>query len=91
MPDVRAAVTLLAQLREASGDRVSSFELIPRIAVELTTRHIRGRERSARQAATTGTCCASCPSSRAAEPLDEVLEEALGAALDERHWCSMRR
>ena len=30
-----AAVALLARLREASGDRVSSFELIPRIGVEL--------------------------------------------------------
>src|SRR3984885_13721457 len=37
---VRAAVDLLARVREASGDRVSSFELIPRIAVDLTTRHI---------------------------------------------------
>src|SRR5690606_14936566 len=40
--DVRAAVTLLSELRAASGDQVSSYELIPRIAVELTTRHIPG-------------------------------------------------
>jgi FAD/FMN-containing dehydrogenase len=38
--DIEASVTLLAALRAASGDRVSSFELIPRIAVELTVRHI---------------------------------------------------
>src|SRR5581483_5881357 len=42
VPDVRSAVALLARLRERSGDRVSSFELIPRIAVELTTQHIPG-------------------------------------------------
>ncbi|EQD60577.1 FAD dependent oxidoreductase, partial [mine drainage metagenome] len=40
--DPRAAVQLLARLREASGERVSAFELIPRLAVELTTRHIPG-------------------------------------------------
>jgi FAD/FMN-containing dehydrogenase len=36
------AVALLALLRERAGDRLSSFELIPRIAVELTTRYISG-------------------------------------------------
>jgi FAD/FMN-containing dehydrogenase len=40
--DVRAAVELLATLRERSADLVSTFELIPRIAVELTARHIPG-------------------------------------------------
>ena len=39
---MQAAVELLARLREASGDRVSSFELIPRIGIELTPRHIPG-------------------------------------------------
>jgi FAD/FMN-containing dehydrogenase len=37
-----AAVALLDMLRVTSGDRVSSFELIPRIGIELTTRHIAG-------------------------------------------------
>ena len=37
--EVRVAVDLLARLREASGDRISSFELIPRIGVELTTQN----------------------------------------------------
>src|SRR5262249_53987117 len=39
---VQAAVEVLAHLREASGDCVSSFELIPRIGIELTTQHIPG-------------------------------------------------
>ncbi|MCW5571238.1 MAG: FAD-binding oxidoreductase, partial [Steroidobacteraceae bacterium] len=39
---VAAAVDLLNLLREASGDRVSSFELVPQVAIELTTRHISG-------------------------------------------------
>jgi D-lactate dehydrogenase (cytochrome) len=37
-----AAIELLAALRAASGDTVTTFELIPRLAVELTTRHIAG-------------------------------------------------
>jgi len=42
VPDLAAAVQLLARLREATGDLVTSFEFLPRIAVELVTRHIPG-------------------------------------------------
>jgi FAD/FMN-containing dehydrogenase len=35
-----SAVALLSRMRAGSGETVSSFELIPRIAVELTTKHI---------------------------------------------------
>jgi len=42
LPDIQSAIALLSELRTASGDRVSSFELIPRIAVELSVRHIEG-------------------------------------------------
>lgn len=42
VPDVAHAVRLLERLRAASGDQVSSFELVPQIAVELVTAHIPG-------------------------------------------------
>ena len=42
VPDMRAAVTLLGQLRDATGDCVTSFEYLPRIAVEFTTLHVPG-------------------------------------------------
>jgi D-lactate dehydrogenase (cytochrome) len=42
VPSTQAAVTLLSELRDASGDSVSSFELIPRIGIDLTTKHIPG-------------------------------------------------
>jgi FAD/FMN-containing dehydrogenase len=42
VPDMTAAVAVLARLREATGDCVTSFEYLPRIAVELTTRHVPG-------------------------------------------------
>jgi FAD/FMN-containing dehydrogenase len=81
VPDVRAAVTLLGELRAMSGDRVSSFELIPRVGIELTTRHIPGVSDPLPGAYSWYVLC-ELSSSRAAEPLDEVLEEALGAALE---------
>jgi FAD/FMN-containing dehydrogenase len=36
------ALELLAQLRRAAGDALSTFELMPRLAVELTVKHIAG-------------------------------------------------
>jgi len=80
LPDVRAAVTLLGELRAGSGDRISSFELISRPALELATRHIPGVSDPLSGAHPWYLLC-ELSSARAAEPLDEVLEEALGAAL----------
>jgi FAD/FMN-containing dehydrogenase len=80
IPDVRAAVMLLGELRAASGDRVSSFELIPRVGIELTSRYIPGVTDPLAAAYDWYVLC-ELSSSRAAEPLDAVLEEALGAAL----------
>jgi FAD/FMN-containing dehydrogenase len=83
VPDPRAAVALLARLRERSGERLSSFELIPRIAVELTTRHIPGvRDPLGVRHAWYALC--ELTSARADEPLDEQLEESLAGALEEK-------
>src|SRR5208337_768886 len=38
----RQALELLAHLRRATGDALTSFELMPRLAVELTIQHIAG-------------------------------------------------
>ena len=38
----RHALDLLARLRTAAGDHVTTFELMPRLAVELTVKHITG-------------------------------------------------
>ena len=42
VPDVAAAVALLAALRAAAGERVNCFELLPRSALELAQRHLEG-------------------------------------------------
>ena len=80
--DVRSAVALLGRLRETSGDRVSSFELIPRIAVELTRKHIPGVSDPMDRVHSWYVLC-ELTSSRASDSLDTVLQEALGAALAE--------
>ncbi len=36
------ALDLLAQLRGATGDQLTTFELLPRLAVELTVKHVPG-------------------------------------------------
>jgi FAD/FMN-containing dehydrogenase len=82
VPEVRAAVELLARLREASSDRVSSFELIPRIGIELTTRHIAGVSEPLDRPYPWYVLC-ELGASRAAEALDAVLEETLDSALTE--------
>jgi FAD/FMN-containing dehydrogenase len=81
VPDVQAAVDLLGELRDRSADLVSSFELIPRIAVDLTVRHIPGVSDPLGARHDWYVLC-ELTSSRAEEPLAETLETALGAALE---------
>jgi FAD/FMN-containing dehydrogenase len=79
--DVRAAVELLAYLRETSGDCISSFELMPRIGIELTTAHIPGVSDPLGAPHAWYALC-ELGSARAAEPLEALLAEALAAALE---------
>jgi D-lactate dehydrogenase (cytochrome) len=79
--DVQAAVELLAHLREATGDRVSSFELIPRIGLDLTTRHIPGVKDPLKQPYEWYVLC-DVTSSRGADRLDDLLTESLAAAFE---------
>jgi FAD/FMN-containing dehydrogenase len=81
VPGVAEAVALLGRLREASSDRVSSFELIPRAAVELTQRHIPGIRAPLATVCPWYVLC-EVSSSRAADGMGELLTEALGAALE---------
>jgi FAD/FMN-containing dehydrogenase len=76
-----AAVDLLGRLREATGDCVTSFEYLPRIAVELTVRHVPGVADPLGQP---WPACVLCEvsSSRDDPQLRELLESALGTALE---------
>jgi D-lactate dehydrogenase (cytochrome) len=42
IPDLDAAIDLLAAAREASGDAVTSMELIPRMSLDFAIRHVAG-------------------------------------------------
>jgi FAD/FMN-containing dehydrogenase len=81
VPDVRAAVTLLAALREASGDLVSSFELVPRIALELVLRHIPDTADPLGKPHPWYVLC-ELTSSQTDAALDARLERELAAALE---------
>ena len=84
--DPAAAVSLLDRLRQLSSDSVTSFELIPRVGVELTTRHIPGVV-DPLSAPSAWYVLAELSSSRAGEPLGEILEKALEDALG-RQWVT---
>jgi len=40
IPDINAAVSVLGLARRLSGDQVTAIELIPRIAIDLVTKHV---------------------------------------------------
>ena len=78
--DVAAAVTLLARLQEAAGERVNSYELLPRSALELALRHIEGVADPLGAPHEWYVLCEL--SSFTDEPLDGVLEQALTRATE---------
>jgi FAD/FMN-containing dehydrogenase len=78
--DPDAAVSLLGALRSASGDCVTSFELIPRIGVELTGRHIPGVVDPLSAPSPWYVLC-ELSSARADSPLDAALQGTLEQAL----------
>jgi FAD/FMN-containing dehydrogenase len=78
--DPAAAVEWLGALRAASGDCISSFELVPRIGVELTTRHIPGVMDPLPAPSPWYVLC-ELSSARADESLAAILQDSLEAAL----------
>jgi D-lactate dehydrogenase (cytochrome) len=84
--DPDAAVSFLGALRSTSGDCVTSFELIPRVGVELTTSHIPGVVDPLSAPSPWYVLC-ELSSSRAADPLDSLLQAALEQALNDG-WIS---
>jgi FAD/FMN-containing dehydrogenase len=75
------AVTLLTRLRRATGDMVSSFELIPRVGMDLVLQHISGT-RDPLAATHAWYVLIEATSSDADAPLQHRLEAALASALE---------
>jgi FAD/FMN-containing dehydrogenase len=80
VPGPAAAVALLGRLRAASGEAVSSFEYLPRIAVEFTVRHVPGVTDPLGRPYDGYVLC-EVSSSREDGELRPVLEATLGRAM----------
>jgi len=78
VPGVAAAVELLARLRSVAAERVNSFELLPRAALELVLRHLEGTVDPLGAPHDWYVLCEL--SAFAPEPLEALLEQALGEA-----------
>lgn len=80
VPSVASAVELLAHLRAGSGDRVSSFELIPNVALSLVERHLNAKVDITSSSPWFVLCEVS--TSDAEEPIDERLTTLLESAIE---------
>ena len=81
VPDVVAAVSLFGRLKQTSGDRLTAFELIPRIGIDFVTRHIPGARDPLTKAVDWYVLAEL--SSAGEEDLRHRLEAALAAAFEE--------
>jgi len=81
VPGMQAAVDLLSRLREATGDCVTTFEYLPRIAVDFTVRHIPGVSDPLGAPHPAYVLCEVSTARRDAR-LRSVLEDALSAAMN---------
>ena len=80
--DPAASVRLLSFLRSRCGERITGFELLARICLELVVRHIPG-SRDPLPAASPWYVLVELSDSTEGGALDALLEEALGAAAEE--------
>ena len=82
VPGIGAAVQLLARMRAATGDAVTSFEYLPRIAVELATHHVPGVTDPIERPYEAYVLC-EVATARDDPQLRGLLEAALGQALED--------
>ncbi len=80
--DVVAAVELLGRLRAATGDEVTSFELLPRFGIELVVRHVSGVRDPLDRPHDWYVLC-EIASARDDPGLRTILEETLAASMDD--------
>ena len=74
------AISLLGVLKAQAGERLSSFELLPRIAIELATRHVEGVIDPLTTVYPWYILCEL--TSAAIEPLSELLQQILADAAE---------
>ncbi len=81
VPDPRTAVELLTRARIASGDRVTTFELIPRLPLDLVLRYIPGA-RDPLAESYDAYVLFELASSQSGEDLRGLMETVLGDAME---------
>jgi FAD/FMN-containing dehydrogenase len=81
VPDPAAAIALLGRLREQVGNRVSAFELVSRLSIELVLTHIPGT-RDPLAAASPWYVLTNVDDPRTESDLRPALEQALGDAVE---------
>ena len=79
LADVNAAIAVLAQLRSAAGERLNSFELLPRTAIDLACRYVPDTVAPLGLSNPWYVLCEL--SSFVDEPLDELLQHTLTRAI----------
>jgi FAD/FMN-containing dehydrogenase len=77
----QAALALLSRLRQASGDQIESFELMPRVGLDLVLRHLPS-VRDPLGAGHPWYVLVEAASARVGDPLDALLEHAIGHAFE---------
>jgi len=84
VPDPRAAVSLLTLARAISGDCITAFEIMPRLGLEIITRHLPGN-RDPLQAGYDWYILLECASSLSRDLLDleQVMERILTEAMEQ--------
>lgn len=82
VPDPLAAVSLLARMRAACGDRITAFEIVGRSALELVLEHIEGA-RDPLSAPAPWCVLVELSDTLKDAPLDEMLQRELEAAMDD--------
>ena len=82
VPGMAAAVDLLGRLRAATGDCVTSFEYLPRIALDFTVRHVPGVNDPLGAPHPAYVLC-EVGTARVDPQLRGIVEQALGAALQD--------
>ena len=79
--DPAAAVALLSRLRDSVGERITGFELLSRVCIDLVLRHIAG-SRDPLAEAHPWYVLVELSDSVEARALEGLLEEALGSAVE---------
>ncbi|MDE1145198.1 MAG: FAD-binding oxidoreductase [Azospirillaceae bacterium] len=81
VPDIDAALRLLKRLRQASGDAVSAFELMPRFAIDGAARYL-GEQNDPLAEPSPWYILTELTAGTAGDALRQTIEAALGEAME---------